>query len=67
MTPTRYAFIKASWHADVPVWGGVRYRDLYPGIDLELHGARGHLEHERERHGGHEIRTRWLRLERSYL
>lgn len=24
------------WHADVPVWGGVRYVDLYPGIDLEL-------------------------------
>jgi hypothetical protein len=24
------------WHPDVPVWGGVRYKDLYPGIDLEL-------------------------------
>lgn len=24
------------WHADVPVWGGVRYVDLYPGIDLEI-------------------------------
>src|SRR3972149_6366798 len=24
------------WHTDVPVWGGVRYRDLYPGIDLEM-------------------------------
>jgi hypothetical protein len=35
---------QANWHADVPVWGGVRYRDLYPGIDLELHGARGQLE-----------------------
>ena len=22
------------WHPDVPVWGGVRYVDLYPGIDL---------------------------------
>ena len=22
------------WHAAVPVWGGVRYVDLYPGIDL---------------------------------
>jgi hypothetical protein len=28
----------AGWHADVPVWGGVRYVDLYPGIDLELAG-----------------------------
>jgi len=34
----------AGWHADVPVWGGVRYRDLYPGIDLELTGSAGRLE-----------------------
>lgn len=26
----------AKWHTHVPVWGGVRYRELYPGIDLEL-------------------------------
>jgi len=24
------------WRPDVPVWGGVRYVDLYPGIDLEV-------------------------------
>jgi hypothetical protein len=24
------------WHPDVPVWGGVRYVDLYPGIDLVI-------------------------------
>jgi len=24
------------WRADVPVWAGVRYVDLYPGVDLEL-------------------------------
>ena len=24
----------AKWRADVPVWGGVRYVDLYPGVDL---------------------------------
>jgi len=24
----------AKWHPDVPVWGGVRYLDLYPGVDL---------------------------------
>src|SRR3569832_1415016 len=25
---------EADWHLDVPVYGGVRYRELYPGIDL---------------------------------
>ena len=25
-----------SWHSNVPVWGGVRYKDLYPQTDLEL-------------------------------
>jgi hypothetical protein len=29
------------WHADVPVWGGVRYVDLYPGVDLEITGEGG--------------------------
>ena len=24
----------AQWRPDVPVWGGVRYVDLYPGVDL---------------------------------
>ncbi len=24
----------AQWRTDVPVWAGVRYRDLYPGVDL---------------------------------
>ncbi len=33
----------AQWHADVPVWGGVRYVDLYPGIDLEVVGEDGRM------------------------
>lgn len=33
----------AGWRAGVPAWGGVRYVDLYPGIDLELSGAQGRL------------------------
>jgi hypothetical protein len=28
----------AHWRPDVPVWGGVRYVGLYPGIDLEIAG-----------------------------
>jgi hypothetical protein len=31
------------WHANVPVWGGVRYHDLYPGIDLVLDGRGANL------------------------
>ncbi|MBN1219633.1 MAG: SBBP repeat-containing protein [Anaerolineae bacterium] len=26
----------ANWHADVPVWGGLRLIDLYPGLDWEV-------------------------------
>jgi hypothetical protein len=33
----------ARWRSAVPVWGGVRYVDLYPGIDLELTGEQGQL------------------------
>jgi hypothetical protein len=33
----------AKWHADVPVWGGVRYVDLYPGLDLEITSEKGWL------------------------
>jgi Beta-propeller repeat len=31
------------WHPNVPVWGGVRYKDLYPGIDLEVTSEKGKL------------------------
>ncbi len=31
------------WRRDVPVWGGVRYADLYPGVDLELSAEGGTL------------------------
>jgi hypothetical protein len=32
-----------AWRADVPAWSGARYRNLYPGVDLELSGANGTL------------------------
>ncbi len=31
----------AGWRTDVPVYSGVRYVDLYPGVDLELTGEAG--------------------------
>lgn len=33
----------ARWRSDVPVWGGVRYVGLYPGVDLEITGENGQL------------------------
>ena len=33
----------SQWRADVPAWAGVRYVDLYPGIDLEITGQNGQL------------------------
>ncbi len=34
---------RAEWRADVPVWRGVRYVDLYPGLDLEVSGEGGRV------------------------
>ena len=31
------------WRPEVPVWGGVRYVDLYPGVDLVIGQERGSL------------------------
>jgi hypothetical protein len=31
------------WKSDVPAWGGVRYKDLYPGIDLEVSSKDGQV------------------------
>lgn len=31
----------AGWRTNVPVWRGVRYVDLYPGIDLEIYAQDG--------------------------
>jgi streptogramin lyase/uncharacterized protein YegL len=29
----------ARWRPEAPVWQGVRYRDIYPGVDLEMDGS----------------------------
>ncbi|MDO8472870.1 MAG: SBBP repeat-containing protein [Dehalococcoidia bacterium] len=31
----------AKWRSDVPVWGGLRYREIYDGINLEVTGQSG--------------------------
>jgi Domain of unknown function DUF11/Beta-propeller repeat len=37
----------AKWHTDVPTYAKVRYRDVYPGIDLLYYGNQeGKLEHD---------------------
>jgi len=35
---------RSKWRTDIPLFGRVRYRDLYPGIDLAFHGAGESLE-----------------------
>ena len=34
------------WHRNVPQFAGVRYREIYPGIDLLFYGNQGHLEYD---------------------
>jgi hypothetical protein len=34
------------WHTDIPTYGEVLYRDLYPGIDLAFYGKRGQPEYD---------------------
>src|SRR5271157_741178 len=35
---------RSKWRTDVPHYGRVRYRGIYPGIDLVFHGNAGDLE-----------------------
>ncbi len=36
------------WHADIPTFGGVRLRNIYPGINLVYRGGQGRLEYDLE-------------------
>jgi hypothetical protein len=49
------------WHADVPVWSGIRYTNLYPNMDLELTSANGRLIERMIMHPGADPRA--VRLE----
>lgn len=38
--PTRFSYFQGEqWQTDIPTYGGLRYRELYPGIDLEVSGT----------------------------
>jgi murein DD-endopeptidase MepM/ murein hydrolase activator NlpD len=53
----------AKWRTGVPVWGGVRYVDLYPGIDLELRGEGSALAQRLVVHPGADLNVVRLRVE----
>jgi hypothetical protein len=36
----------AKWRTDVPQYAKVRYRDVYPGVDLVYYGNQQHVEHD---------------------
>ena len=36
----------SKWVRDVPTFGRIRYRGVYPGIDLVYYGSQGRLEHD---------------------
>jgi uncharacterized repeat protein (TIGR01451 family) len=37
----------AKWHSDIPTYAKVRYRNIYPGVDLVYYGnQQGNLEHD---------------------
>ena len=37
---------EARWRRDVPTFGRVRYREVYPGIDVEFYATGGRLEYD---------------------
>jgi Domain of unknown function DUF11/Beta-propeller repeat len=37
---------RRKWHTEIPQYAGVRYRKVYPGIDLVFYGSQGHLEYD---------------------
>lgn len=66
--PTHVSYLignnPALWQRDVPVWSGVRYRDLYPGIDLVIGGdATGALPWRLEARPGANTQAVTLRVE----
>ncbi|MFZ3094438.1 MAG: SBBP repeat-containing protein, partial [Methanothrix sp.] len=36
----------SQWISDIPTFGEIRYKELYPGVDLVFKGGEGYLKHE---------------------
>jgi len=36
----------SQWISDIPIYGAIRYKDLYPGVDLVFRGTDGYLKHK---------------------
>lgn len=36
----------SQWHTNIPQYAGVRYRNIYPGVDLVFYGKGGALEYD---------------------
>lgn len=53
----------ARWHSQVPVWGGVRYEELYRGIDLEISSSGGSLTWQLLARPGADLSAVRLRVE----
>src|SRR5438094_3933059 len=51
------------WHTNVPTYAKVRYRDVYPGIDLVYYGNQGQLEYDFVVEPGADPRTIRLTLQ----
>lgn len=51
------------WCPDVPVWGGIRYVDLYPGVDLEITNQEGQLAQHLLAHPGADLAAVRLQVE----
>ena len=50
MLPHKNNYFRGSdrslWHTDVPNYSGVRYKNIYPGIDLKYHSGRSSLKYD---------------------
>ncbi len=64
--PTRVNYLigrEPDWRTGVPTFERIRYAELWPGIDLVLHGARGEVKYEFHVAPGADpraIRMRWV-------